>query len=180
MVDPEGLSAGGVNESPQEPPGGVLVAMFTQNRVDELAVPVDRSIEVAPAACDSHVCLVQVPGDARLTTALRPKLFGEQGSEPRFPVSYGLVRDLVAALEHQLGDIAEAELVAETPQHGKEHTVGRVLEIVERGPGPLVEDLAARAAGERAVPEGASPPRRLVAPEPQCGQSTGKSSLGRW
>ena len=49
------------------------------------------------------------------------------------------MRDLEAALEEQLSDVAEAQLGAETPAHGEPHDVGRVLAIVEGRAGPLVE-----------------------------------------
>lgn len=65
--------------------------------------------------------------------------------------------DLEATLEQQLGDVAKAELVAQPPEHGEEHGVGWILQIVERCSGPLVEDPAACLADERAVPQGASP-----------------------
>ena len=40
-------------------------------------------------------------------------------------------------VEQQLGDVAEAELVAQAPQHGEQDAVGRVVEIVEGRPGSL-------------------------------------------
>ncbi len=63
------------------------------------------------------------------------------------------MRHLEPALEQQLGDIAEAELVAQPPQHDEQHDVGRVLQIVEAGAGPLVEPPSAGAAAEPAVAE---------------------------
>ncbi len=67
--------------------------------------------------------------------------------------------DCVAALEQQLRDITKSELVAQAPQHGVEHDVGRVLKIVERRAGALVEEFSAVKARECAVAErGASPP----------------------
>ena len=58
-----------LHEPAQEPPRCVLVALLAEHRVDELAVAVDRPVEVAPAAGDLHVGLVDVPGAARATTA---------------------------------------------------------------------------------------------------------------
>jgi len=63
------------------------------------------------------------------------------------------VRDLEAALKQQLGDVAEAWLVAQAPQHGEQHDVGGVLQLIERGAGPLVEDSVAGAASGSAVAE---------------------------
>ena len=47
----------------------MLVAVLAEHRVDELAVVVDGSIEVAPAAGDLHVRLVDVPGTVGATPA---------------------------------------------------------------------------------------------------------------
>ncbi len=71
--------------------------------------------------------------------------------------------DLEAALEQHLGDVAEAELVAEPPEHREQHDVGRMLELVERRAGALVEDAPAGAASERPVAErrASPPPTRL-------------------
>ena len=72
------------------------------------------------------------------------------------------MRDLEAALEEQLSDVAEAQLVAETPEHGEQHDVRWVLQIVEAGAGPLVEPPPAGAAAEPPVAErgAALAPRR--------------------
>ena len=83
----------------------------------------------------------------------RAQLLGEQRSEPELPLPYRLVGDLEPALEQHLGDVAEAELIAKAPQHGEEHEVGWVLEVVERRPGALVEGAPAGATCERTVPE---------------------------
>ena len=104
----------------------------------------------------AHARLVQVPGLAGAAPAPGAQLIREQRSEAELPLTDGLVRDFEPALEQQLGNIAEAELVAQTPQHGEQHDVGGVLEIVERGAGPLVEDSAAGAARGRAVAERAT------------------------
>ncbi len=71
------------------------------------------------------------------------QLVGKHRCETKLPLADGLVRHLEAALEQQLGDIAEAELVAQPPQHRQEHAVGRVLEFVERRAGSLVETTSA-------------------------------------
>jgi hypothetical protein len=63
------------------------------------------------------------------------------------------VRHLKATLEQQLGDVTKAELVAQTPQHREQDHVRRVLEIVERRAGALVEDgggTGTRTSGSRA------------------------------
>ena len=64
------------------------------------------------------------------------------------PVPDRLVRDCVASLEQELDDVAEAERVPETPQHGEQDDIRRVLKIVERRAGPFVEATSAYPAVE--------------------------------
>ncbi len=108
------------------------------------------------------------------------KLVGEQWGKAELPRSDGLVRDLEAALEQQLCDITEAELVAQAPQHGEQHDVGGVLQLIEWGAGPLFEDSVAGAASGSAVAERAT----SSSPAGLCGTTVGaghgQSSAGRW
>ena len=64
--------------------------------------------------------------------------------------------------EEQLSDVAEAQLVAETPEYGEQHDVRWVLQIVEGRAGPLVEPPPAGLAAEPPVAErgAALAPRR--------------------
>ena len=73
--------------------------------------------------------------------------------EPRLPAPNGLVGDVVAPLEQQLGDISEAELATQPPEHREQHDVCRVVELAEVGAGSLVEPPPAGAAAEPAVAE---------------------------
>ena len=76
-----------VDEAPEEAPSRVLVALLAQHRVDQLPVTVDRPVEVAPAAGDLHVGLVDVPGPARVAASLGAEPFPQQRCEPRFPAT---------------------------------------------------------------------------------------------
>ena len=100
------------------------------------------------------------------TPPLRTEPLGEQRCEGRFPRADRLVCHLVAALEEHLGDVAEAQLVAQPPEHREHHDVGREPDLVEARAGSLVEPAPARAALEPAVPE-------LCAPQPagRCSRS---------
>ena len=73
------------------------------------------------------------PGQAPPGSAppLRAQPLAEERSEAELPLPERLVRDFEPTLEQHLGDVAKAELVAQPPQHGEQHDVGRVLEIVE-------------------------------------------------
>ena len=128
------LALGHLDESPEEAPGGVLVPVLAEHGVEEHPLAVDGAVEIAPAPGDLHVGLVQVPGAVGLAAPLRSQLVREQRGEADLPGADRLVADLEAALEEQLSDVAEARLVAETPEHGEQHDVRWVLQIVKGVP----------------------------------------------
>jgi hypothetical protein len=70
------------------------------------------------------------------------------------------MRDAVAAKNQELGDITEAELVAEAPENGVEDDVGGMLQVIEGSAGAFVE---ASTAGATAVPGGLLLARAAIA-----------------
>ena len=56
-----------------------------------------------------------------------------------------------AALQEHLGQVAQAQFVAQPPQDNQEHNVCGNGEVVEGGAAPLVEAASAGRAAERAV-----------------------------
>ncbi len=79
------------------------------------------------------------------------QLLRDQRCEPELPHANRLVGDDVATQQEELGDIAEAELVSQTPEHREEHHVGRVLQFVEGCAGALIEPATASSAREALV-----------------------------
>ena len=79
--DAEGLSFRDLEETPQKAARGVLVAVRAQHRIDQRALAVDRSIEVASAPGDLHVGLIDVPGDARAAARLARSRSGRSGAK---------------------------------------------------------------------------------------------------
>ena len=62
-----------------------------------------------------------------------------------------------AALKEYLREVPEAQLVAESPQHDEQNQSGRVLAVIERGAGALIENPATGAAAEGALAQGGAP-----------------------
>ena len=129
--------------------GGVLIAVLAEHGVEEVAIAVDGAIERAPAARDLHGGLIDGPGDAGAASALGPEPVRPERREAELPTPDRLVGDPEASLEEQRGDVAEAARGTETPEYGEQDDIRRVLEIVERGAGPLVEGPPAGAARGR-------------------------------
>ena len=86
--------------------------------------------------------------------------------------------DPEAPLEEQRGDVAEAARVTETPEYGEQDDIRRVLEIVDRGAGALVEGPPAGAARGGAGAAGGAPPAGLSGAP--VGTVHKQSSPGRW
>ena len=114
-----------------------------------------------------------------MAAPLRAPPIREQRGDAALPGADRLVAALAAALEEPLGDVPDAALIAETPAHGEPHDGGRVLEIGERGAGPLVEPPPTGPAAEppgaergaplplrrgRGCPVGTRQPRPLTIP----------------
>jgi hypothetical protein len=73
---------------------------------------------------------------------------GQQAS----PVlSDGLMAEYDAAHGEHLGQIAQAQFIAQALEHHEGKDIGRILRPVQHGNGALVELLAARTAAEPAV-----------------------------
>jgi hypothetical protein len=70
------------------------------------------------------------------------------------------VRDLIASLKEQFGNVAEPELVAQPPEDRQQDDVGGELEIIEGRAGALVE---AAATGPRLFERSVCHPRRDIA-----------------
>ena len=143
--DVQGPVARHLNETSQEASGGRPIAVLAQHRVEQLPIAIDRPVQVAPAPGDLHIRLVQIPRAAGASGSASAELIADQRREAELPGADRLVRNVVAALQQQFGDIAQPELVAEASEYGEQHDVRWKLQFVERGTGAFVE--ASLAAG---------------------------------
>jgi hypothetical protein len=91
------------------------VPRVAEPRMDEMAVPVDGTLQIAPASLDSDIRLVYilaVPDNA--TTSLAQRLTQERG-QLHLPIPHSFMRKNDAPLEKYLRQIPQAQLVAEAP-----------------------------------------------------------------
>jgi len=128
--------------------------VLAEHRIEQVPIPVDGAVEIAPVASDLHVGFVEIPGDAAATATLPAEPVGKEWSEAGFPLADRFVRDGEASEEELLRDVTEAELVAEAPKDRVEDDIGRVLELIEGRAGALVEAPAAGTADEPGVADG--------------------------
>ena len=81
--DAQGTTARHLQQTSEKAASRGTVAMLAEHRVEQLTIPIDRAVEVAPAAGDLHVRLVQIPRPPGATTAARPKIGADQRRAPR-------------------------------------------------------------------------------------------------
>jgi len=98
-------------------------------------------------------------------------------SETSFPFAYRLVGKLEAALQEYLGQIAQAEFVAHTPEDHPQDDIGGICKVVEGRASPLVEDPATCPALKGPIPSGVFLLCSVVVVAAQWGQDIGGFSL---
>ena len=64
----------------------------------------------------------------------------QRSAKARFPISDRLMGEFKAALQEHLGEIAQAQLVAQTPEHDEQDDIGRVLQEVKGSAGAFVKE----------------------------------------
>ena len=108
----------------EEPACGPEIAAGRDEHVDDLAVLINRSIDVPPLAGNLHIRLVHIPTVADRMSA-RPGRIGEEWREALHPPVDGDVIDLDPTLTEQFFDIAIRESIPQIPAHGEDDDLGR-------------------------------------------------------
>ena len=121
----------------------VHIALFTEATVDQIAVTIDGSIQVAPAPEYPDIGFINIPSLADFAAPLFAQDLGDERCEFRLPLPYRLVGKGDSAFQKHLCQVAQAQLVAKAPSHDQENDVRGSFEKVERRLGPLVESSAA-------------------------------------
>ncbi len=133
--------------------GRVHIALLSQHGIDQVALPVNRAVEVLPLPSDADVGFVDVPGTTGLSLALGAKVVGHKRREVGFPLAHGFMGEHKAALQEHVGEIAQTELVAEAPEDDQQHDAGRKLKIVVGRARALVELALAGATANGSLAE---------------------------
>jgi hypothetical protein len=105
------------------------VALLTQQRLDEVTLPVDGAVEVAPAPVDVEVRLVRGPRRAALPAPLGAQPLGQQRRGARRLVAHRRVADDEATRQEHLGQVPQTQLVAHPPEHDEQDHSGRVVHV---------------------------------------------------
>src|SRR6266702_6055049 len=102
------------NGLPKKPFCGGHVPLFTQQRIDHIAFPIDGTVEVTPFSIHFDVRFIYIPGSSCLPTSLRPQLLGNKGSESCFPNPDCFMCERKAALEKHVSEITQTQLGAQS------------------------------------------------------------------
>jgi hypothetical protein len=84
----------------------VYITGLAQHAIDQIALPIDRAVQIAPLAADFDLRLVDIPCPSSLPVAPGTQLLGRERRETRFPVPHCLVGEAEATLEEYLGQVA--------------------------------------------------------------------------
>ena len=85
-------------------------------------------------AVDPNKDLIKVPAPVRVVASLDAPisdLAGKQGAEPVPPVPNRLVRDVDAAFEQKVFNLAQGQRIADVHHHREADHLGRTVEISE-------------------------------------------------
>jgi hypothetical protein len=137
----------------EKPLSCLHVPFLTQHGVNEMAIVIDRTIQIAPFSVDFDVRLIHVPGFPRLPPSFHPQLARYKWSKSRFPFSNCFMSTHEAPLQKHFGQIPQAQLVPQLPQNNQEHHIGGIFQEIEWCSCPLVEKVLASGATECAIAE---------------------------
>jgi hypothetical protein len=135
------------------------VACLAQPHIHQRAVTINGTIKIAPAALDLDVGLVDVPTSPDPAFTPLSQTVDQRRGELRLPVSNGFMTELNPAKQEHLGQIAQAELVSQAPEHHENYDIGGILAPVQNSATALVELLATGA-----TPEAPVTPSRTIRP----------------
>jgi hypothetical protein len=96
----------------------------TQQGIDQIAIPIDRSIQIAPLAFYLQIGFIDIPTLADFALALPTELLRSQRGKAFFPLAHGFVREREPTQQKSLGPISQAQLVPQPAEHDLKHDIG--------------------------------------------------------
>jgi hypothetical protein len=129
------------------------IAALAQHYVHQRASAVNCPVQIAPPAIDFDVGFIDVPraADSAATSAAAAKIVDQQRREFRLPIPDRLVGEFDTAEKEHLRQIAQAQLVTQSPEDNECDDIGWILGAVQRPTNSFVELLATITATEPPV-----------------------------
>ena len=129
----------------------VHVAGLAQSDIDERTETINGAIKVTPAAAYFDVRLVNVPAFSDPAFAPPSKVVDQEWGELRLPITDGFITEFDPSNQEHFRQVAQTQLVAETPKDHEGDNVGRVLGSVQNAAAPFIELFATGVASEPPV-----------------------------
>jgi hypothetical protein len=149
--DPIRSDAGHRLARPKECPGSSEVTMLAQPDVHQSAVAIDRAIEIPPSATHPDIRLINLPAWANPAFASPTQVLGKCRRQLCLPIAHRFIAEGEPPGQEHLGQIPQAQLVTQPPEHHECDDIARILRTVEHTGAALVELLAAGPAPVPAV-----------------------------
>ena len=135
----------------KECPGSSKVTMLAQHDVNQGAVAIDRAIQIPPSAPHPDIRLINLPAGANPASASPTQVLGKRRRQLGLPIAHRFIAEGEPAGQEHLGQIPQAQLVPQPPEHHECDDIARILRTVEHTDAALVELLAAGPAPVPAV-----------------------------
>ena len=127
----------------KECPGGSKVTMLAEHDVNQGAVAIDRAIQIPPSAPHQDIRLVNVPAGANPASASPTQVLGKRRRQLCLPIAHRFIAEDEPAGQEHLGQIPQAQLVPQPPEHHECDDIARILHTVKQADAAFVELLAA-------------------------------------
>ena len=129
------------------------VAGAAEPCVDQLAVPVDGPVQIAPAPLDPEVGLIRIPAVSDPAMTPLAQRLTQERSEFCLPVAHSFMCEHEPSLEKHFRQIPQTQFVPEAPQDDQANHIGGILQpIIERSR-PFVKPPLTVTTAKAAVPQ---------------------------
>jgi hypothetical protein len=109
--------------------GRLHVPRLAQERIHQVAIVINRPIEIAPFSMHFDVRFINVPRSPRLPMPLSSQLVCKQRGTSSFPLSDRLMGEGPPTLQKHFGHITKAQFVTEPPKDHEEDDIRRIFEL---------------------------------------------------
>jgi hypothetical protein len=85
--------------------GCIHISLLTEHGINQVAILINGSIQIAPLSLDPHIGFIHMPGASYLTTSFCAQVIGDEGSEPLLPISNRLMSEGKTTFQEYLGKV---------------------------------------------------------------------------
>jgi hypothetical protein len=135
----------------EEALGRCHIPLRAEHGINQITLPVDSAVEVAPFPFDLYIRFIDVPAASGFSFTLAAELLSQQRCKPFFPLPHRFVTEFVAAHQKHADEVAQAELEQQSEDDDLKHDIGRKLKMIEGRTGAFVKPARASTTSEPGV-----------------------------